>query len=243
MVAAQVICAAHKDTFIGYVDVFGFKSLVNSRTMNAWKIITALFILIVAVCGKEAAAQNSKPVQTPLTRGTEKVIFFQRFPGVDCYTFRRYAVIEEQDKTAVGNNILVKYMHLPSDRFPCKYAVGNSDFEIKNRIGNSFLGLAGDLIFIESSTGANVDGLTIYNLSRGKKVYETGIADDKPVEFVGPGKVTLWEPAREATKEDCPQYDRIKADMMQPTLEEQYTLDLSTFTLTFTHKTHCSAYE
>lgn len=215
---------------------------VGASGMKVWRTLTLLFIVVAAVRVK-AGAQRPRPVQSPLTRGREKVISFRRLPALDCYTFRSYGVIEEQDKTAVGNNILVKYLNSPSERFPCAYVVGKTDFEIRNLIGNGFLGLVGDLIFIQSGTGANVDGLTIYNLTLRKKVFETGIADDKPVDFVGPRKVTLWEAASDATKENCPQYSQIKTEGMQPTLEEQYTLDLAKFTLTPTGQTHCSAYE
>lgn len=210
--------------------------------MTAWKTVTVPFIVITAVWGP-VGAQTNKPVESPPTVGREKVVSFQTLPGLRCYTFRSYAVIEKQDTAAVGNDVLVKYRKSSNDRLPCAYLVKSSDFEIKNRLGNSFLGLLGDLIFIESGTGANVDGLAIYNLSLRKKVFETGIADDGPVGFIGPRTVTLWEPARDATKENCPRYRQIEAEGLQPTLEEQYTLDLVKFSSKFTGRTRCSAYE
>ena len=213
----------------------------SRRERKALKQITAVLIVIVAV-GGEAAAQRTKPAKNAVTRGWEKAISFQSLPGIRCSTFRNYFVVEQEDKRAVGENILVKHRDSSSGLFRCAYKVASSDFEIKNGMGNSFLGLLGDLIFVDSGTGANVDGLAIYNLSLRKKVYEIGIADDEPVEVAGPGKVTLWQPAQGATKEDCAQYRQIKAAELQPTLEKQYILDLTKFTLSPTGQSHCAGY-
>lgn len=210
--------------------------------MRAWKTFAVPFIAVAAVSGG-ARAQAKKPVESTISRGWEKVLSVQTLPGLHCYTFRSYTVIEERDTAAVGDNVLVKHGKSSGGRVPCAYVVGSSDFEIRNRMGNGFLGLVGDLIFIESSTGASVDGLTIYDLSLRRKVFETGIADDEPVGFVGPRSVTLWKPAGDATKENCRHYARIAATGLRPTLEKEYTLDLVKFTSSATGRTRCSAYE
>ena len=155
----------------------------------------------------------------------------------NCIDYDRYFVVTRDLHNEVGSDTLVKFKSAPADRLPCEYSVRSQDLEIKNEFAETFMGLHGDLLFLDSSTGPGTSGMTIYSLLTRKKVFETS--------YLGPIKVNgddlaLWQVEKDyATKEDCPDAERIAQQGLDPTVERKRILNLHTFTFSDTKDTRC----
>jgi hypothetical protein len=155
---------------------------------------------------------------------------------VSCVDYEKYAVISRELQDQVGSDTLVKFKAAKDEHIACEYSAGASDFEIKNEFAESFIGLHGDLLFLDSSTMPGEAGLTIYNVSSRKKVFQTA--------YLGPTEVTgdnmsLWQVAQNATRAECPDAEKIAQQGLTPTLERRMILNLRTFALAETKETRC----
>jgi hypothetical protein len=157
--------------------------------------------------------------------------------AVSCVEYEKYVVITRELHNQVGSDTLIKSKPAKDAPVACEYSAGASDFEIKNEFAEYFMGLHGDLLFLDSSTGPGESGMTIYNLTSRKKVFETA--------YLGPIAVSgeimsLWQVAKEnATTAECPDAEKIAHDGLTPTLEKRMVLDLRTLALSETKETRC----
>jgi hypothetical protein len=161
----------------------------------------------------------------------------QQAGGVSCIDYDKYFVVTRELRNEVGSDTLVKFKSAPAERVPCEYSVLSRDLEIKNEFAENFMGLHGDLLFLDSSTGPGTSGMTIYSLLTRKKVFETSYLG--PIRFSG-DNLTLWQVEKEyVTKADCPDAEKIAQQGMDPTVERKRILNLQTFVFSDTTETRC----
>ena len=185
----------------------------------------------IAAEAQPQVGAETQPVGSPGMDGAR----IEQSGPVSCADYGKYLVISQELQDEVGSNTLVKFKQA-KEHIPCAYSAGPSDFEIKNGGGDFFIGLHGDLLFLDSSTGPGTAGLTIYNVASRKKVFETG--------YLGPTQVTadtmsLWQVEKTATTAACPDAERITRQGLTPTLERRMLLNLQTFALAETKDTRC----
>lgn len=155
--------------------------------------------------------------------------------AVSCFDYGKYLVISRELQNEVGSDTLVKFKQA-TEHIPCAYSASPADYEIKNEFAESFIGLHGDLLFLDSSTGPGEAGLTIYNIASRQKAFATS--------YLGPTAVsgdtmTLWQVAKTATKAECPDAEKIAGQGLTPTLEKRMILNLQTFALAEMKETRC----
>lgn len=161
----------------------------------------------------------------------------QQAGGVSCIDYDKYFVVTRELRNEVGSDTLVKFKSAPAERVACEYSVRSQDLEIKNEFAENFMGLHGDLLFLDSSTGPGTSGMTIYSLLTRKKVFETSYLG--PIKFSG-DNLTLWQVEKDyATKADCPDAEKITQQGLDPTVERKRILNLQTFTFSDTSDTRC----
>ena len=161
----------------------------------------------------------------------------QQAGGVSCVDYENYFVVTRELRNEVGSDTLVKFKSAPDERVACEYSVRSQDLEIKNEFAENFMGLHGDLLFLDSSTGPGTSGMTIYSLLTRKKAFETSYLG--PINLSG-DNLTLWQVEKEyVTKAECPDAEKITQQGLDPTLERKRILNLRTFTFSDTADTRC----
>jgi len=119
---------------------------------------------------------------------SEKQIVIDKSIQIDCYESSKYFVIAK-DAQELGTNFLIKYKSKPDEELSCDYTFANKDFEIKNEWAEYFVGLKGDLLILDSTTGPGPSGLIIWDLKKRKKVYEGSWSDQ---EESGDDSLVFW---------------------------------------------------
>jgi hypothetical protein len=161
----------------------------------------------------------------------------QQSGEVSCIDYEKYFVVSRELHNEVGSDTLVKFKSAPDERVACEYSVRSQDLEIKNEFAESFMGLHGDLLFLDSSTGPGTSGMTIYSLLTKKKAFETSYLG--PIKLSG-DKLTLWQVEKEyVTKAECPDAEKITQQGLDPTVERKRVLNLQTFVFSDTTETRC----
>lgn len=161
----------------------------------------------------------------------------QQAGEVSCIDYEKYFVVTRELRNEVGSDTLVKFKSAPDERVACEYLVQSQDLEIKNEFAESFMGLHGDLLFLDSSTGPGTSGMTIYSLLTRKKVFETSYLG--PISLSG-DNLTLWQVEKEyVTNAECPDAEKIAKQGLNPTVQRKRILNLQTFTFSDTTDTRC----
>lgn len=160
-------------------------------------------------------------------------------PRLTCYEYPSLYVVEEGVKDRVGSNILIKYRNHPSETFSCVYEKEEGDFEIRNEWAEYFMGKSSGLIFLDSGTGPCPRDLIVISVEKRKKLYNTSYCG--PVAVREGKELFFWKESGAATRENCPEYDRIKADTLFPYIEERFVLFLETLELRGTGEKRCAA--
>lgn len=153
-----------------------------------------------------------------------------------CHDTPDYRVVETPTGE-VGTHFLIKYKKVALPDSACRYAVAPGDFELRNADAEYFLGLAGDLLILDSGTGPAPRGLIIWNLRQRAKVY-TGTYADATVEATS---MTFWLESGPATDADCPEAAEWRSSGLGAAIETRVRLDFADFTVTRSSETRCQA--
>jgi hypothetical protein len=167
----------------------------------------------------------------------------KRIPTVDstqieCYESEKYLIVAKEIKGRSGTDFLIKQKLNPSAKLGCRYVPRDGDFEIKNEWAEYFAGLKKDLLILDSTTGPGPSGLIIWDLSKRKKVYEGSWSDP---EESGDDSLIFWMETGEATRTNCPELENWELKGLGGAIETRVILDLSSFRITKTLQTRCSA--
>ena len=152
-----------------------------------------------------------------------------RAPGVVCYHHARYIVVQRATKE-VGSDLFVR----PARSGRCDADSLPGDFVWRNQWAEYFLGLRGDLLFIDSGTGPDLRGLIVIDLRGGRRLLETGYVGHL---VAGPDSLTVgvwhgFELAKPAA--GCPRTDMI------PGVDSLYWVNLRSGASRFANQTRCA---
>jgi len=174
--------------------------------------------LTLQAIGLQAQASPFDPVR-PDTVG----------PGVICYRHARHVVIARR-VMEVGSDLFIR----PARSGRCDADSLPGDIVLRNRDAEYFLGLRGDLLFIDSGTGPDFRGLIVVDLRTQRRLLQTDYVGDV---VSGPDAFTvgvwhgyeLTEPAPGCSKTD-----------MIPGVDSLFWVDLRSGKMRFAQRTRCA---
>lgn len=199
-------------------------------------ILPVLLFLIIGFSTNAVFAQDEA-----LMKGTETPGFKTKTDTTRCLVFNQY-VVKTVSGEDVGENISVyKRAASTNANAGCK-AKNALLFSIKNPDANYFIGLAGNYLFIDSGTGADVRGLEIYNLTTRKSMFSSDYHDSVKLlqdRFVMFDKIS----AKKGLIKSCKQAAEIKRNGSIPGWVQDTKLDLQTMKTTSIGALRCYAME
>jgi hypothetical protein len=153
----------------------------------------------------------------------------EKGPGMVCYHHSRYIVVQRA-AAEVGSDLFVRSARsarCDPDSLP-------GDFVWRNRDADYFLGLRGDLLFIDGGTGPDLRSLLVIDLRTRRRLLETDYVGDV---IAGPDSFTLgiwrgYELAKPAPI--CPKTELI------PGVDSLIWVDLRTGVTRFANQTRCA---
>jgi len=152
-----------------------------------------------------------------------------------CYRHAQYTVVEQAVKDSVGSNVFVRDAR--GRRCDADSLAG--DFVWRNRGGaDYFLGLRGNVLFIDEGTGT-ARGLTLIELGSRRVLVKTDYVGDV-MRSGQPGAVAIWQGAMlSKPAKGCrpPPYGNY------PGVDSLYWVEIRTGKLTFAGKTRCAMRE
>ena len=140
---------------------------------NTMKKICFL-LLILALAGGTLWAQDEK---YEAMKGSETPAFQSFSDAGNCFVFGKYVVRTARNEDE-GENISVYIRNTASSAEGACRTKGSPHLEIKDSDNNSFYGLFGNYLFVDSGTSSDSRGLDIYNLISRRSIYSDGYIGD-----------------------------------------------------------------
>jgi hypothetical protein len=151
--------------------------------------------------------------------------------GVTCYVHARYIVVERNVPDGVGADLFVRAR--ATDRCDADSLAG--DFVLRNEWAEYFLGLRGDVLFIDSGTGPDLRELILVDLRARRRLLATQYVALEP----GPDSLTVgvwkgYELAEPAAGCSAPQGGLL------PGVDSLFVVQVATGALRFGGRTRCA---
>ena len=135
---------------------------------------TCFLYLISILAAGTLSAQEEK---YEAIKGSETPAF-QRFSDAgNCFVFGKYVVKTARNEDE-GENISVYIRNTATSAEGACRTKGSPHLEIKDSDNNSFYGLSGNYVFVDSGTSSDSRGLDIYNLISRRSIYSAGYLGD-----------------------------------------------------------------
>ena len=144
--------------------------------------------------------------------------------GLVCHDSPNYLAISRPVVNNPGSDVLVKYKTNVNQTIPCNYSVEKNDFELKN-IGGAdyFMAFEGKFLIMDSGTGVDNRGITVYDLSKQKEVFSDEYSSGEPV--IENNTITYWINTNEPTTiQNCPKLYNSGGVIVSQTLFDLSTL-------------------
>ena len=169
------------------------------------------------------------PVRLRAQGGAFDAVTADKTDRVVCYHHARYIVVQRRGKE-VGSDLFVR----PATSGRCEPDSLPGDFVWRNKDAEYFLGLRGDVLFIDSGTGPDFRGLIVINLRTRRQLLHT---DYVGTPIAGPDSFTIgvWR-GSELPKlaPGCPDTGMI------PGIDSLFWIDLRSGVLRFGNRTRCA---
>jgi hypothetical protein len=181
---------------------------------------------------------NGGQNQTPNYNAPKVCILENKVYKENCVGNDKYFVISKDKTDEVWSDILIKYKSSPSQIISCQYSKGSGDFEVA---GDAMyvLALENNFLIIDSGTGPDPRGLTVYDLNTRKKVFEDSYSS--PVDIQN-NVINYWtDSTKTATEKNCPDLKEWQADGLGAAIDAHVSLNISTLTKTDLGEYRCSA--
>ena len=157
----------------------------------------------------------------------------------NCVDNDKYFIVSREASDYVGSDISIKYKSSPSQNISCEYVKEKSDVEILNHESANFIiALEGKYLLLDSGTGPDPRGLSVYDLEKQKEIFSDKYS--QPVE-VGNLAVSYWtESSVKANKDNCPDFFKYQSYGGSSAIDKHVKLDLSTLVKKDLGETKCS---
>jgi hypothetical protein len=204
--------------------------------INFSALLLTFSILMAGQAVAEATRSNQESVGIP---GTEVPAAHKR-EGHACYVYDKYVVFVTEDSETVGEQIKVALRQPQADPAKsCDVKAAKTYLLIPNDDANFFFGLAGDYLFIDSGTGPEPRGLTIYSLSKKKKVYTDSYS--QPITLGKDRRLDFYKPSeKDGDLKDCREASKWQAEQLGVGWDQRVILDLTTMREMTVGRLRCS---
>lgn len=210
-----------------------FKKLTNSQNITIENNSFKENVFSICPPPREEGVKNTVESEIVGIPGTKRALKY-RCDDVTCYEYPQYSVI-----IGANGDMLVKFKQGDEEMPPCEYVVNKGDYEVKNEWAEFFFGISGNLMFVDSGTGPDLRDVMIYDLTQRTKVYETSYSE--PIVLTENDTLSFWLETEEASKENCPEYEKFTSMGLGAAIETKAVLDLNNFILTKSQETRCVA--
>jgi len=187
-------------------------------------ILSLLTALLLACC--QAVAFGQAKLKAIGVQGSEVPAAHQKQKQSECYVFSRYVILTKETEDGVGEDIHIWLREPSSDpKRSCAGKSVNAYFTIKNDDSNFFFGLFGQYLFVDIGTGPEPRGLSVFDLSKKKKIYEASY--NTPIKIGADGALDFWKPLeKDLPKKDCPQAKKWERQGLGYGFERRVIVDL-----------------
>ncbi len=160
-------------------------------------ISSLLLLLVVAGILFILFYKNNKPSVELVTPDTYQA------ENTKCRSSEKYFVIERPRLTEAGMDIVVKYKQVGQPEIPCEYSVADGDFVLKDLQGPSYvMALTRKYLVIDSGTGVNGRGVTLYDLDTRIDVFHDIYSSGDPI--ITEASISYWKNTNElVTSKNC----------------------------------------
>jgi len=197
------------------------------RSLGA--IREAAVMTLKFLCLSASVALIPRPGNLSAQVGAFDPVRADKTDRVVCYHHRRYIVVQRR-ATEVGSDLFVR----PAASGRCEPDSLPGDFVWRNKDAEYFLGLRGDVLFIDSGTGPDYRGLIVIDLRTRRHLLHT---DYVGTPIAGPDSFTIgvWR-GSELPKlaPGCPDTG------MLPGIDSLFWIDLRSGVLRFAKRTRCA---
>ncbi len=231
------------------------------------KILIVFIVLLVILCGYVFYSSNNNSLNIS-SKNTEELSTKTQSPfeycmangGVDktpnynapricaldnkaysenCVSNDKYFVVSKDVLGSVGSDILIKHKSSPKQNISCEYNKSNGDLEIlDNESASYILALEGNYLLIDSGTGPDPRGLSVYDITKGKIVFSDKYS--QPVDIKN-NSISYWaQSSEEANPINCPKYNEYKGFGGSAVITAHVSLNLSNLTKTDLGEKRCS---
>ncbi len=187
-------------------------------------LLVAMILIIISLVGWGVYAYiNNNQISKLSDNKSEQIVNTPN--NISCNENDKYFVVSKDIPDSVGTYILVKYKKDYSQPIQCTYIRGSAnDIEFKSGTAQYFLALTDNFLILDSGTGPEPRGLTVFDLTKKQGVYNDSYA--KPISTNG-DTMTYWNPTKEkVTVQNCPQGSEWLKNGLPPIIESHVTLNL-----------------
>ena len=183
-----------------------------------------MLLLIAGVIQAVSFAQSKK--ESIGVKGTEVPAAHQKKKQGQCYVFNKYVILTTETEDGVGEDIRIALRGGSSDaKQLCDDKSAKTYFIIKNDDSNFFFGLFEDYLFVDIGTGPEPRGLSVFDLSKKKKIYDASY--NTPIKIGAGPTLDFWMPLeKDLPKKQCPQARKWEAQGLGFGFERRVILDL-----------------
>jgi hypothetical protein len=179
----QILLTSFRQTQIDKVEKIQYSvdPSKRGRMKNTMKQLCFLLLILLLAAGTVFAQDEKYEGMS----GSETPAFQKFSDKGNCFVFGKYVV--KTDKTDEGENVGVYKREGSIDGEGACQTKGEAYLFIKDADNNSFFGIIGNHLFIDSGTSVESRGLEIYDLASGKSVFTDSYTGDPNVvegEFV-----------------------------------------------------------
>ena len=186
-------------------------------------------LMLVLVAGTSQAVSIAQSKKESIgVGGTEAPVAHQKKKQGECYAFKKYVVFTTETEDGVGEDIRIALRGESSGaKQLCDDKSAKTYFTIKNDDSNFFFGLFEDYLFVDIGTGPEPRGLSVFDLSRKKKIYDASY--NTPIKIGAGATLDFWMPLeKDLPKKQCPQAKKWEAQGLGFGFERRVILDLKT---------------
>jgi hypothetical protein len=169
--------------------------------------------------------------------GTERPVFHESSETRKCYVFNEY-VIKTNQPSGEGDDISVyKRVASTGSKNACR-TTGKAYLFIKDSDNNSFFGIAGNFLFVDSGTSVESRGLEVYDLTSRRRVVADSYSET--IKLVGDRFVVYDAPSdKKGPIKTCKEAAKWKREGGSVGWVQGKKLDLQTLKQVNTGPLHC----
>jgi hypothetical protein len=158
-------------------------------------------------------------------------------PGLECFDAPRHFVVARERVDDVGTDFLIRPRGSAAARPPCIWAPDAATWELPNETAEYLLAVRGDLLILDSGTAPDPRGLIVWDLAQRRRLLQDTYSGPIEVRWE---YAQFWQESGAATRQNCPQLERLRDQGLGAALEQRARLDFATMRIERLDETRCA---